>query len=312
VPALRWQFKMLERIAGANVPVLIRGETGTGKELIARTVHERSGRRGALVGVNCGALPRSLIESELFGCRKGAFTGATEDRAGLVRAAEGGTLFLDEIAELAESSQVALLRTLQESEVLPVGGNRTIRVDVRVIAATHQDLAARVQQGKFRQDLYARLAGFQIELPALRERREDLGLLIGHILRRAAGKRAGSIRFHRAAARALFLHHWPLNVRELEHALTSALALAGGDGIAADHLPVLTRERLDQVHEARALDGPTQRAELIRLFTKHRGNLSAVARELGKARMQIRRLIRRYDIDLGSFRGAGARGDSAV
>ncbi len=171
-PAFRSLVRELERrvadlvkLAAVPVPVLVRGETGTGKELVAQAIHERSGRRGAFVPINCGALPRTLIESELFGYRRGAFSGAREDREGLVRRADGGTLFLDEIAELPEESQVALLRVLQEGEVRPIGASESVRVDVRVVAATHQDLARRIAEGRFRQDLYARLAGFEVSLP---------------------------------------------------------------------------------------------------------------------------------------------------
>jgi transcriptional regulator with PAS, ATPase and Fis domain len=170
------------RIAPSSVPLLVRGETGTGKELMARAIHEASERRGAFVPVNCGALPRDLLESELFGHRRGAFTGASGDRSGLVRRAHRGTLFLDEIAELPPDSQVALLRVLQEGEVRPVGACEEITVDVRIVAATHQDLRERIASGRFREDLYARIAGFEITMPPLRERREDLGMLIATLL----------------------------------------------------------------------------------------------------------------------------------
>ena len=161
---LEHRLDQLTKIARGTVPVLIRGETGTGKELIARAIHDVSARRGAFVPINCGALPRNLIESELFGHRRGAFSGANEERDGLVRRAHGGTLFLDEIAELPEESQVALLRVLQEGEVRPVGASDPVKVDIRVVAATHQDIPARIVDGRFRQDLYARLAGFEMSL----------------------------------------------------------------------------------------------------------------------------------------------------
>src|SRR5678815_5102621 len=235
---LEHRIDQLTKIARASVAVLIRGETGTGKELIARAIHDASGRRGAFVPINCGALPRNLIESELFGHRRGAFSGASEERDGLVRRANGGTLFLDEIAELPEESQVALLRVLQEGEVRPVGASDTIKVDVRVVAATHQDLQARISDGRFRQDLYARLSGFEVSLPPLRDRREDLGSLISTILPRIA-THPHRITLHRSAARLLLRYGWPLNIRELEQALRAAVALAEDGEIRAEHLSCL-------------------------------------------------------------------------
>ena len=178
VPSLARQYDSLARVAPSMVPVVVLGETGTGKEVVARAAHRMSGRSGPFVAINCGAIPANLIECELFGAKKGAFTGATEDRAGLVREADGGTLFLDEIAELPEAAQVALLRVLQEREVLPVGGTRPVPVDVRLLAATHQPLDRLVDAERFRSDLYARLGGLHLKLPALRERRDDLGLII--------------------------------------------------------------------------------------------------------------------------------------
>jgi DNA-binding NtrC family response regulator len=306
-PELQHEFELLPKIAGSTVPVLILGETGTGKEVIARTVHELSGRRGPFTPVNCGALPDTLIESELFGAKKGAYSGAVEDRPGLVRASDKGTLFLDEIAELPEPSQATLLRVLQESEVTPIGGTKPLKVDIRVLAATHQALAERVEQGRFRKDLYARLIGFQIRLPPLRERREDIGLLVGELLPRLAGERAERVRFTRGAARTLFSCAWPLNIRELEHALGSALALAGDDEVASEHLPESirgARQPLMPSVPPQPLEGGDQglRDELVALLEKHDGNVSAVARDLGKERVQIRRWARRLGIDLDAFR----------
>src|SRR5690349_12299220 len=172
------QFSRLERIAPSQVPVVLAGESGSGKELAAQAIHRLSRRPGPFVAVNCGGIPATLIETELFGHRKGAFTGAAEDRQGLVRSADHGTLFLDEVADLPPGGQVALLRALQESEVLPVGATRPVPVDLRLVAATHFDLKARVQQGNFRADLYARLSGLTVKLLPLRQRLEDLGLLV--------------------------------------------------------------------------------------------------------------------------------------
>ncbi len=305
-PSLRREFDMLPRISGSTVPVLVLGETGTGKEVIARTIHELSGRTGPFKAVNCGALPDTLIESELFGSKKGAFSGATEDRIGLVRASHGGTLFLDEIAELPEPSQAALLRVLQESEVVPVGGTEPVKVDIRVLAATHQNLSARVEAGTFRKDLYSRLIGFQLTLPPLRERREDIGLLVAELLPRVAPEVADKVRFQRAAGRALFTFDWPLNIRELEHALSSSIALAGGNEITPDHLPESLRVKKSVTpSSSRVRLSPEDeqiRAELVDLLERHAGNISAVARDMGKERVQIRRWCKRFEIDVTSYR----------
>jgi transcriptional regulator with PAS, ATPase and Fis domain len=290
----------LIKLAPSAVPVLIRGETGTGKELTARAVHERSGRPGAFVPVNCGALPRALIESELFGSRRGAFSGARDDRAGLVQRADRGTLFLDEIAELPAESQVALLRVLQEGEVRPVGAADAIRVDVRVVAATHQDLEARIADGRFRQDLYARLIGYVVTLPPLRERREDIGALIGAILGRIAPDPA-SVTIQRPAARALLAYPYPLNVRELEQALRTAVALADGREIRLEHLPEAIRAHRPAGPSLRPEDRAL-RERLVELLSAQRGNVTAVGRTLGKAPMQIRRWCRRYGIEIATFR----------
>ena len=206
---------------------------------MARAIHELSGRRGAFVGVNCGALPQALIEDELFGHRRGAFTGAVDDRPGLVRSAEGGTLFLDEIGELPAASQVAFLRVLQEREVVPLGSDRPIKVDIRLCAATLRDLDELVASGRFRRDLHARLFDLTIELPPLRERRADLGLLVRALLARIPG--GAGARFAPAALRALVRHDWPSNIRELEKALRGAVARASGEAIELRHLPEAAR-----------------------------------------------------------------------
>lgn len=297
------ELEAVAKVANAPVPVLIQGETGTGKELVAEALHGLSGRSGRFVDVNCGALPDNLVESELFGHRKGAFSGADRDHEGLIRQAHGGTLFLDEVAELPTTSQVALLRVLQQRVVRPVGGGDAVEVDVRVVAATHQDLPARVDAGLFREDLYARLAGHVVSLPPLRRRREDTGLLVSALLRRVAGERADSLRFDRAAARALFLHDWPRNVRELEHALASAVALIEGDDITPAELPALVREALED-SEGRGTGELEDKAyrRLVELLQQHEGNISAVARAMNTSRSQVRRLVKRYRLDLESFR----------
>jgi transcriptional regulator with GAF, ATPase, and Fis domain len=302
----------VEQVARSALPVVFSGESGTGKEILARAVHTLSGRSGAFVAVNCGALPETLVETELFGYRKGAFSGANEDRPGLVRSADQGTLFLDEIGDLPLPSQAAFLRVLQEREVLPVGGTRPIAVDVRLIAATHRDLDALVAEDRFRQDLFARISGLKVTLPPLRERREDLGLLIEALLARTGAPPDHGV-FDALAARALFRYDWPLNIRELERALAQAVVLAGDAPIGCEHLPDAVADALAPPSaddeplepEAEAASGDEEsrlREELTRLLREHRGNISAVARAKGKARMQIQRWCKRFRLDPESFR----------
>jgi transcriptional regulator of acetoin/glycerol metabolism len=301
-PTLERHFASLATIARSPVSVLVRGETGTGKELIARAVHEQSGRRGAFVALNCGALPRTLLESELFGYKRGAFSGAKDDREGLVRRADGGTLFLDEIAELPEESQVALLRVLQEGEVRPIGASDPVHVDVRVIAATHQDLEARIADGKFRRDLYGRLAGFIVELPPLRERREDIGAMVATLLERIVPDGAASLRLQRTAARYLFAYPFPLNIRELEQALRAAVVLATRGDLKAEHLPSAIRDYTAPTVAPLRPEDRVLRDRLVELLREHRGNVTAAGRVLGKAPIQIRRWCRRFAIDIDAFR----------
>jgi DNA-binding NtrC family response regulator len=298
---LEHRIHQLSKIARAGVAVLIRGETGTGKELVARAIHDISGRRGPFIPINCGALPRSLIESELFGHRRGAFSGANEEREGLVRRANGGTLFLDEIAELPEESQVALLRVLQDGEVRAIGASDVAKVDIRVVAATHQDITSRILDGRFRQDLYARLAGFEMTLPPLRDRREDLGSLIAAILPRVTPN-AERISLHRSAARALVRYAWPLNIRELEQALRAAVALADDGEIRLEHLPEAIRSYTPPTLASMRPEDRVLRERVVELLREHNGNVSAVARALGKAPIQIRRWCHRLQIELSQFR----------
>jgi DNA-binding NtrC family response regulator len=304
VPAVEKCAADLAKIAPSPVPVLIWGETGTGKELVARAVHERSGRTGAFVPVNCGALPRNLIESELFGHRRGAFSGARDEHEGLVRRADRGTLFLDEIAELPEDSQVALLRVLQEGEVRPVGAADTVRVDVRVVAATHQDLKARISDGRFRHDLYGRLAGFETALVPLRERREDLGTIMAALLPRLAGviEDPARVTLHRHAARALLTYPYPLNVRELEQALRTAAVLADGREIRLEHLPEAIRTHVPTGAPALRAEDRALREKLIEVLRDTNGNVMAAGRAMDRAPIQIRRWCRRLGIELTGFR----------
>jgi DNA-binding NtrC family response regulator len=288
-PALDHELTVLRKVARSPIPVLVLGESGTGKEGMANAVHALSGREGPMIAVNCGAIPATLVESELFGTRRGAFSGA-EDRIGLVRSADRGTLFLDEIAELPLSAQAALLRVLQEKQLLPLGANRAIPVDVRVVAATNRPIAEFVEAGKLRRDLYARLRGYELRLPPLRERCEDLGLLVAALIRRH--DTSGVARtLSRGAASALFAHHWPLNVRELEQCLSAALAVAGAE-IDVEHLPRPVRDASSSPRPAAASD----RERLVAIIHRHAGNLSAVARELATSRSQLYRLLARHAI----------------
>ena len=309
-PVFRSQLDRVELVARARIPVLLLGETGTGKELIARAVHELSGRTGPFLAVNCGALPETLVESELFGYRKGAFSGAYEDRPGLVRSSDKGTLLLDEIGSLPLPAQAALLRVLQEEEVVPVGATRPLRVNLRVVAATHEDLGVLASQELFRADLLARLSGFTLDLPPVRERREDVGLLLTSLLRKLAGTAAQRVTFTPAAARALLLYRWPLNVREMEKCLSSALVFARDGRIDLEHLPADVRTQRKQTPAAlggSSSPGPLEEpghgyAELVALLSEHCGNVTAVARALGKRRTQVQRWLRRMQIDALSFR----------
>jgi transcriptional regulator of acetoin/glycerol metabolism len=303
------ELRRLARVARSPIPVVLFGETGTGKEVVARAVHQASGRAGPFQAINCGALPHNLVEAELFGVKRGAFSGAVADRDGLVRSADGGTLLLDEIGDLPLPSQTALLRVLQEREVMPVGATRAVPVDVRFVAATHRDLRGLVRDGAFREDLLARLAGFELRLPPLRERLEDLGLLVRDLLRRLSPGRAEAVVITRRAARALFDHPWPQNVRELEKCLQAALVLAGDAPIDVEHLPPALVEKRNPEAIVPGSPPPAlspadeqRRAELVRLLQSHGGNLSAVARDLGKARFQVQRWVKRYALRPEDYR----------
>jgi transcriptional regulator with PAS, ATPase and Fis domain len=281
-----------------EVTILIEGESGTGKEVLARRVAQWSNVPGDFVGVNCGALPATLIESELFGSVKGAFSGAVAHRVGLIRSADNGVLFLDEIADLPLPSQASLLRVLQEQEVTPVGATRPSSVRLRVISATHQNLQRAVDLGRFRQDLFARIAGFRTHVPPLRQRRQDLGILIGQLLKQSQSNAT----IAPDAVRSLYHYSWPLNVRELAHALNTAAALAGSEPIQRQHLPHAIQDPQPQI-DTPDLSNEQQehREQVIALLQKHAGNVSAVARETGKARTQVQRWMKRYNLKPTQF-----------
>lgn len=305
--AMRTVQKTIGMLADSNATVLITGETGTGKELVARAIHEHGHRRARpFVAVNCAAIPAELMESELFGHVRGAFTGAVSERIGAFREADRGTLFLDEIGDMNIALQAKLLRALQEREVTPVGG-RPVGVDVRVIAATHQDLRRRVEIGGFREDLFYRLHVVPIHLPPLRERAADIAPLAEHFLRAAGGKRLAP-----AAASRLAEHSWPGNVRELKNALERAAVLVRGEVIDAPDLDFVGTAGGTAVN---ALDWPdeglpsaTARLEELlirRALARTSGNRAEAARLLGIHRQLLYAKIRRYGLDLSAERTDG-------
>jgi DNA-binding NtrC family response regulator len=325
------RFSDLGQISQGEQTVAILGEPGTGKELVARAVHDMSKRRGAFIPVNCGALPSDLAAGELFGHVKGAFTGAIADRPGLIRSADRGTLFLDELGELPLEQQVVLLRVLQDHHVTPIGGSPH-HVDFRLVVATNRDMNAALASRQFRDDLWSRVHVNEIHLPPLRDRREDLGLILGSMLLRLRGRDAPAITIHSDASYALLRHDWPGNIRELEHCMQTAMALCQGDTINFANLPESIRTppanrrpepaAEDDTLEERAPVDPEPDADddligdedpagaldqlrqeqLHRLLEREGGNVSEVARIMGKRRSQIQRWIKRYGIDLKRYR----------
>jgi transcriptional regulator with AAA-type ATPase domain len=295
-PLFAGELDRVRAVALSRVPVLLLGESGTGKELLAAAIHRLSGRTGPFQPVNCGAIPDDLIESVLFGHRKGAFSGAVEEHPGLLRGADRGTLLLDEIGDLPLPAQAALLRVLQEEEVRAVGATRAVKVDLRVVSATHRDLDEMVAQRTFRADLLARLSGYACTLPPLRERREDFGLLVAALLARLGGS---GVTFTAEAARALLRYSWPRNVRELEKCLATAVALCKDVAIDLEHLPASVRASPASPSTSADL---RLREDLVAQLRVHHGNVTAMARAMGKARAQVQRWLRRFRLDPGSFR----------
>jgi len=297
---MRRVLEMLRRAAVADTPVLIRGESGTGKELLARALHDGSGRRGhAFVAVNCSAIPDTLLESQLFGYRRGAFTDAREDRPGLFQQAHQGTMFLDEIGDMPLALQSKLLRVLQEREIQPLGATTPEPVDVRVVAATHRDLEAACAAGAFREDLYYRLNVIPVEVPPLRERPDDLVPLIGHFLEKH-GRRLGraDVTVSREALDLMRGYAWPGNVRELENAIERALVLGQDDRIGPEDLPPALKKRpvTPAPDEVRSLS-EVEREQILRALRSVRGNKTAAARLLGLDRKTLYRKLDLYQID---------------
>ncbi|ACK53981.1 putative two component, sigma54 specific, transcriptional regulator, Fis family [Thauera aminoaromatica] len=294
-------------VAAADASVLIRGDSGTGKELLARAIHLASPRAAApFVAINCGAIPEPLLESELFGHVRGAFTGATSAHQGLVQAAHGGTLFLDEIGDMPPALQVKLLRVLQERAVRPVGATRAQAVDLRIVSATHRDLDAALAAGQFRADLYYRIDVVSLQLPTLAERREDIPLLAGHFLRSLAHKYGRRLTgFAPEALEALATAPWPGNVRQLHNVVEQACALA-----TTALIPRALVERALRVQPAEALGYAEakrrfERNYLIQLLKLTAGNVSDAARLAERNRTEFYRLLQRHDLTPELFRGAG-------
>jgi DNA-binding NtrC family response regulator len=299
-PAMREVLEMAARVAPLDTTVLVCGESGTGKEFIVRTIHEQSERaERPFVSVNCAALPESLLESELFGHVRGAFTGAVRDKTGLFELASAGTLFLDEIGEMAPTIQAKLLRALQEGEIRRVGGERNIRVSPRVIAATNRDLKAAVARGSFREDLYFRLGAFVIEVPPLRERREEIPALVHQFLRAAARRMKKDVRGVSSEAMALLMRHrWPGNVRELENTIQRAVILAHGTTVSVRELPPELRERpAAEGPSADSLDlAEHERAVIERALRRFGGNRKRAAKALDISTVTLWRRMKRYGL----------------
>lgn len=302
-------YKTVARASLSSSTVLILGESGTGKELVARAVHAHSPRaeRGKFVAVNCGALTETLLESELFGHVRGAFTGATIDKRGLFEEADGGTLFLDEVGDLSPALQVKLLRVLQEGEVRPVGSQISRQVDVRVIAATHRDLEMLARNGKFREDLLYRLRVIAITLPVLRERKEDIRELVEYFLAKYSRKNGKSIsHVDPEALDALEAYSWPGNVRELEHALERAVALAQSPILYLEDFPSEIRTAQKSVHTGPMSSEDLEREQILQVLREQDYNKSRTSEVLGIDRATLYRRAGRLGIDLAS----GAKRDA--
>ena len=315
-PAMLDVYKLVARVSESRSTVLLQGESGTGKELIARAIHANSPRRDKpFIPVNCGALPDTLLESEMFGHEKGAFTGAVGLKAGLFEAATGGTLFLDEIGELGPALQVKLLRVMQDQEVRRVGGTASVKVDVRIIAATNRDLEQLVKEDKFRDDLFYRLNVVRITLPSLVDRKEDIPMLAHHFLQKYVGGTPSGVRGFLPETMALLKEYrWPGNVRELENAVERAVSLSHGPLVTPDDLPESIRTAAPL--EAKAISASegdevcltleeVEKRHLIRVLKEMKGNKVKAAKILGIDRRTLYRMAERFGLDLGDDSDGG-------
>ncbi len=313
-PAMQQVFEMISRVAEGESNVAILGESGTGKELVARSIHVNSQRSNKIfVPVNCGAFPENLFESELFGYEKGAFTGASRRKPGLLEYADGGTFFLDEICELSPTLQVKLLRMLQEKKIRRLGGTELIDVDVRIVSASNQDLEEALAEGRLREDLYYRLNVISIHLPSLRERRDDIPLLCDYFMNKYLKGSSKNIRgISEAALKCLENHCWPGNVRELENVIERAITLSANDWIQPEDLPeniMCIKDKMQLVH----IDTPLKEAKdkilaqfeseyLIKMLMCHNGNITRAAKSSGIDRRSFHRLLNRHKINSRDWR----------
>ncbi|MEN8144127.1 MAG: sigma-54 dependent transcriptional regulator [Gemmatimonadota bacterium] len=301
-PAFTDALQLAESVAESESTILIGGESGTGKEVFAHYLHELSGRAGTrFLSINCGALPEGLLESELFGHLKGSFTGAIKDKEGLFVAASGGTFFLDEVGELSPSTQVKLLRVLQQREVIPVGSTEAVSVDVRLIAATNKNLEREIEEGRFRRDLFYRLNVISLDLPTLRDRVEDIPLLADHFLEQQ-GSGATKLKIAPKAMAILQEYHWPGNVRELENVIERAVVLTTGQTIKPEALPMALREAPPEpLIQDRPAANPEleviERAYIEHVLRAEAGNKTRAAEVLGIDPSTLYRKIKRYDLD---------------
>ncbi|RMG28717.1 MAG: PEP-CTERM-box response regulator transcription factor [Gammaproteobacteria bacterium] len=299
-PQMQPVVRMIEKVAPTDVTVLLLGESGTGKEVLARALHARSPRaEGPWVAINCAAIPESLLESELFGYEKGAFTGAHKTTPGNIECAHGGTLFLDEIGDLPMALQAKLLRFLQERVIMRVGGRREIPVDVRIVCATHQDLQALIAEGRFREDLYYRLSELTIEIPPLRHREGDVVVLASHFLDRFAQEmKKPALRFSESAVAALEAHDWPGNVRELENRVKRAVVLADGRLIQPADLGLEAADQAPLPFNLRQVREEAESRALLRAYRHAGGNISQAAELLGITRPTFYALVKKYGLEL--------------
>jgi two-component system NtrC family response regulator len=300
---MREIFGVIQRVAKTDATVLCEGESGTGKELVARAVHSHSPRRSApFVAINCGAIPETLLESELFGHERGSFTGAHAQRKGKIEMATGGTLFLDEITEMSLPLQVKLLRFLQQREIERVGGREVIPIDVRVVAATNQSLDEALRGGRFREDLYYRLSVVTIHLPPLRERGEDVVLLANAFLRRNAQALKRKVRFSPEALEAIVKYQWPGNIRELENKVHRAVIMATSRIISSQDLDLNPSAVIDALPTLREARDQSERRLIVNALVRSRGNISRAARVLDISRPTFHDMLVKHSIDAKEFR----------